>query len=157
MRIVSAYKKRAVLIMIVVMSFHILSGSGLLCAREHVLPVRAGVGEDAALAGSLTDRGSAEVSVGTSPRLDNRSGPAKCSCKKKQKCAAIPRAIITSNPTHRVSEFQRQAKSVCCDALVPQMTTEWFAAKSSPPLMELGNRAPTHCFTPLSLSCILLI
>jgi hypothetical protein len=157
MSIIGAYKKRAVLIMIVVMSLHILGGSGLICAKEHVPPVRAGAGENGALAVTLPDHGIAEVSARTSTSLDNKGTPSQCSCKKKQKCAAIPRAIITSNPSHRLSDFQRQAKSVCCDALVPQMTTEWVTAKCHSPLAELGSRAPSHCLTPLALSCILLI
>jgi hypothetical protein len=143
--------------MIVVMSFHILSGLRLFCADRGLPPIRAHEGGNVALAASLPGHGSAEVSAGTSKELDNKGGPSRCSCKKKPKCAAIPRAIITSNPAHRVSELQRQAKSLCYDTLVPQMTTKWFAAKHAPPLIELGSRAPSHSLTPLSLTCILLI
>jgi hypothetical protein len=157
MKKISAYKNRAVIIMIVVMSFHILSGLRLFCADRVLPPIRDHAGDKVALAVALPGHGSTEVSAGTSTGLDNKGGPSRCSCKKKPKCVAIPRAVITSNPAHRVSELQRQAKSLCYDTLVPQMTTKWFAAKHAPPLIELGGRAPSHCLTPLSLTCVLLI
>jgi hypothetical protein len=157
MKKISAYKNRAVIIMIFVMSFHILSGLRLFCADRILPPIRAHAGGNVALAVTLPGHGSADVSAGISTGLDNKGDPSQCSCKKKPKCAAIPRAVITSNPAHRVSELQRQAKSLCYDTLVPQMTTKRFAEKHAPPLIELGSRAPSHCLTSLSLTCILLI
>jgi hypothetical protein len=157
MKKISAYKKKAVLLMIVVMSFHVVGGLRLFCANQVLPPVRAVSGENGSLAVTPTDRGSAEVFVGASIGLDKKGGSSQCGCKKKPKCAAIPRAAITSNPPHRFSEFQRQAKSICSDVIVPQMTTGCFAARGTPLFMELGSRAPSSSRNPLSLTCILLI
>jgi hypothetical protein len=151
MKKITAYRRSAGLVMVVMMSAHIFSGLGLLCPTETLRMFRAlGIAPSgnarAEIAGSNWDN-----------TVASRGGTSKCCCKKHKKCPAIPRAAITSNPTHRFNEVQFQAKSVCCDSLVPQVTDHRFSARGDRPLMELAWCAPFYCSNPLALTSILLI
>jgi hypothetical protein len=156
MKKISAYTRRAGFIMIVVMSFNIVSGLRLFCADDFLASFRAHGIESVALAVTVPSTGSAEVSAGASANSDGKGGTVPCRCKKK-KCPTIPRKFITLKPTHRLSEFQRQAKSQGCDSLVPQVTGHRFAARGDRPPMELGWSAPFFCSNPLALTSVLLI
>jgi len=155
---ISANKRRAGLIMSVVMTFHLFSGLGLFCADEFLASFRAYVSESAgALAATAPEDGISGASAGNSVNSHGKGGTLPCSCKKKKKCPAIPRTVITSNPTHRLSEFQRLAKSECCDSLVPQVTGRHFFTRGNTPLLELASHAASYSSTPLALTCVLLI
>ncbi len=144
--------------MIVVMSFHLFSGVGLFCGNEFFASFRAYVAESAgALAATAPEDGISGASAGTSVSFHGKGGTLPCSCKKKKKCPAIPRTVITSNPTHRMSEFQRLAKSECGDSLVSQVTGRHFFAVGNTPLLELASHAASYSNTPLALTCVLLI
>jgi hypothetical protein len=154
---ISAYKRRAGFIMVVVMSFNIVSGLRLFCADNFLASFRTHGIESVALAVAVPGTDNAEVSAGASANSDGKGGAVPCSCKKKKKCPAIPRTVIISNPSHRLSEFQRQAKSQCCDSLVPQVTDQRFAARGAKPTMGLGWSAPFFSSNPLALTSVLLI
>lgn len=147
MKKIGAYRKWAGIVMAIVMSFHIFSGLRLFCPGAVLEPLRA-VGIDVgALSRIAAGHDSGKIAVAGAK---SRSDTSKCNCKKK--CPVIPRALITSNPTQRFNEVQRQFKSVCCYSLVSDVTDYRFVTGSGPPLSELA-----HSSTPLSLTCVLLI
>lgn len=156
MKKIGAYKNRGALVMALVLSYQLLTGTGLFCAIQIPHPPLSLANHQTALPGSTADRedssGSAGINAG-----DSQGRTLPCSCKKHKKCPAIPRAIITSNPTHWFSEFPHQAKSDCYDALVPHAMEHRIAAKGGPPLMKLAWCAPFFCSNPLALTSVLLI
>ena len=157
MKKITAYKRSAGVLMVVVMSGHIFSGLGLFCPTETLRMFRALGIARVALGITLSDHDRGEVSGNGWDAAWSQGGTSKCCCKKHKKCPAIPREAITSNPTHRFHEVQFQAKSVCCDSLVPQVTDHRFAARGDRPLMELAWCAPFFCSNPLALTSVLLI
>jgi hypothetical protein len=157
MKKITAYKRSAGVVMVVMMSAHIFSGLGLLCPTETLRMFRALGIARVALGIAPSGNTSAEVSGNGWDTAWSQGGTSKCCCKKQTKCPAIPRAAITSSPTHRFQGLQIQAKSVCCDSLVRQVTDHRFAARGDRPLMELAWCAPFSCSNPLALTSVLLI
>jgi hypothetical protein len=156
MKKICTYRRSASVVMAVVMSVHVFGGLGLFCASETLRMFRAlGIGTVALGIISSDDPG--EVTGSAWDTAGSQGGNSNCCCKKHKKCSAIPRAAITSNPTHRFQSVQFQAKSVCCDSLVPQATEHRFAARGDRPLMELAWCAPSFCSNPLALTSVLLI
>jgi len=139
-----------------VMTVHVFGGLGLFCASETLRMFRAlGIGTVALGIISSDDPG--EVSGSAWDTAGSQGGNSNCCCKNHKKCPAIPRTAITSNPTHRFQEVQRQAKSVCCDSLGPQVTSHHFAGRGDKPLMKLAWCEPFFCSNPLALTSVLLI
>jgi hypothetical protein len=157
MKKIIAHKKSAGLIMVVMMSVHIFSGLGLMCPTETLRMFRALGVARVALGITSSDHDRGAVSGSDWDIVWSQGRTSKCCCKKHKKCPAIPRAAITSNPTHRFNEVQFQAKSVCCDSLVPHVTDHRFSARGDRPLIELAWCAPFYCSNPLALTSILLI
>ncbi|MBI5250556.1 MAG: hypothetical protein HY912_13780 [Desulfomonile tiedjei] len=157
MKKISAYKRRAGVVMVVVMSLHIFSGLRLFCADDFLASLRVYGSNAGAIAANASGTGDTEVSVDDSINFDAKGGTLPCSCKKKKKCPTIPRAAITSNPNHRSSEFQRLAKSVCCDSSTCQVADNLALAGGYSPLLDLASFSACHSFTPLALTCVLLI
>ncbi len=150
------YKRRfGFIVTIVVICVHGLSGLQIFCTDGFIGALR--VPGSLFYAGAVTASGNANVSADNSVNSNTKGGTLPCSCKKKKKCPAIPRAAITSNPTHRPSEFQRLAKSECCDSLVPQVVDLRFFTRGNTPLLELAWCSPFYSSTPLALTCVLLI
>ena len=156
MKKITAYKRWAGLVMVVMMSVHIFSGLGPLCPTETLGMFRALGIARVALGITLSDHNRGEVSGNGWDTAWSQGGTSKCCCKKHKKCPAIPRAI-TSNPAHRFHGVQFQAKSLSCDSLVPPVTDHRFAARGDRPLMELAWCAPFFCSNPLALTSVLLI
>ena len=142
--------RSAGLALVVVMGVHLFSGLGLFCTTETLRSFRT-----LGISSSGHDRG--EVSGSAWDTAGSQGGSSKCCCKKHKKCPAVPRAAITSNPTHRFHEVQLQAKSVCYDSLVPQVRDHCFAGRGDKPLMELAWCAQFYCSNPLALTSVLLI
>lgn len=142
--------------MAVVMTVHLLSGLGLFCANETIRSIRA-LGIDLVAIGITASEDRGEVSGSGWDTAGSQDGNSNCCCKKHKKCPAIPRAAITSNPTHRFYEVERQSKSVCCESFFPKVTDHRFATGGGPPSMELVSRAPFYSSSPLELTSILLI
>jgi hypothetical protein len=157
MKKITAYKRSAGVLMVVMMSAHVFSGLGLLCPTETLRMFHALGIARVALGITLSDDDRGEVSGNGWDTAWSQGGASKCCCKKHKKCAAIPRVAITSNPTHRFHEVQFQAKSVCCDSLVAEVTDHRFAARGDKPLMVLAWCAPFSCSNPLALTSVLLI
>jgi hypothetical protein len=157
MQRISAYKRRAGIIAMIVMSSYFVSGLRLFCADDFLLPLRSFASNAATAVATASGAEDTEVSAHASVSFDATGGTSPCSCKKKKKCPAIPRTVITSNPTHRLSEFQRLAKSECCDSLVPQVTGHHFFTRGNTPLLELASHAAFYSSTPFALTCVLLI
>lgn len=157
MKKITAHKKSAGLVMVVMMSVHIFSGLGLLCPTETLRMFRALGIARVALGITLSDHDRGEVSGNGWDTARSQGGTSKCCCKKHKKCPAVPRVAIISNPTHRFHEIQVQAKSVCCDSLVSHLTDHRFAARGARPLIELAWCAPFFCSNPLALTSVLLI
>jgi hypothetical protein len=156
MKKISAYQKKAGIIMVVVMSFHSFTGFGVFCADRSLASFKAGASGGASLTVTAPDDNNVDVSPGTFVNSHGKTGTLPCSCQKK-KCPAIPRAAITSTPTHRLNEFQRLAKSECCDSLVSQVIDHHFVSRGNTPLLELAWYIPLYSYTPLALTCVLLI
>jgi len=154
---ITAYKRSAGVLMVVVMSAHIFSGLGLLCPTETLRMFHAIGIARAALEITLSDHDRGEVSGNGRDTSWSQGRTSNCCCKKHKKCPAIPRVAITSNPTHRFHEVQTQAKSLCCDSLVTRVTDHRFAARGDRPLMELAWGAPFFCSNSLELTSVLLI
>ena len=155
---ISAYRRRAGIITVFVMISYLFSGLGIFCADASLAQFRThGMDNSSAVAVTPPDRDNGEVSAGASGNRDRKGGTLPCSCKKKKKCPAIPRAAIISNPTHRSSEFQRLAKSDCWDALVSQTMDIHFVTRGNTPLLELAWRSSFFSSPPLALTCVLLI
>ena len=157
MKKISTYRRSASVVMAVVMSVHVFGGLGLFCANETLRMFRALGIARVALGITLSDRDRGEVSGNDWDTAWSQGGTSKCCCKKHKKCPAIPRTAITSNPTHRFQEVQRQAKSVCCDSLGPRATSHHFAGRGDKPLMKLAWCEPFFCSNPLALTSVLLI
>jgi hypothetical protein len=157
MKKITAYKRSACLVMVLMMSVHVLSGLGLFCPTETLRLFRALGIARVALGIAPSGNASAEVTRDGWDTAWSHGGTSKCCCKKHKKCPAIPRVAIASNPTHRFHEIQVQAKSVCCDSLVPHLTDHRFAARGDRPLVELAWCAPFFCSNPLELTSVLLI
>ncbi|MFH0822335.1 MAG: hypothetical protein V2B18_06250 [Pseudomonadota bacterium] len=156
MKRIGAYKKQLVLVLVVVVSFHLLGGTGLSCAimSSHRVPSSEGNRPNPAVAGD--DLAGASGAVWNADRDPARNSP--CSCKKQKKCPAVPRATLTSNPTHRVNEFQRLIKAVCQDTLGSSMTEARFVTRAGASLVEsVCTVTVSFTPTPLELTCILLI
>jgi hypothetical protein len=157
MKKISAYKRRAGIIVIIVMSAYIVSGLRLFCADDFLASLRVYGSNTGTFSASASGFGDTDVSAEDSMNLDAKDGTLPCTCKKKKKCPAIPRATITSNPNHRSSEFQRLAKSVCCDCSPGRVTDNLFPAGGHNPLLDLASLRACHSCTPLAVTCILLI
>jgi hypothetical protein len=157
MKKITAYKRSAGVLMVVVMSAHIFSGLGLYCPTETIRMFRALGMARVALGITSSDLDRGEVSGNAWNTAVIQGGTSKCCCKKHKKCPAIPREAITSNPTHRFHAVQVQAKSVCCDSLVPRVTDRRFASRGDRPLMELAWCAQFYCSNPLALTSVLVI
>ncbi len=157
MKKISAYRRSAGIAMAVVMTVHLLSGLGLFCANETIRSIRA-LGIDlVAIIGITASEDRGEVSGSSWDTAGSQDGNSNCCCKKHKKCPAIPRAAITSNPTHRFQKVQCQAKSVCYESFFPNVADHHFAKGGDPPLMEMVSRAPFYSSSPLELTSILLI
>jgi hypothetical protein len=157
MKKTGAYKRSWGLVMVAVMSVHIFSGWGILCAKEALRPIRALGSDPVAYTIAAPDYDGGGVVGRASSTPESKQRTSKCCCKKQKKCPPIPRAAITSNPTHRFYEGQFQAVSLCCQPLVPQETGHWFAAKGAGSQMDLAWCAPFFCSNPLALTSVLLI
>jgi hypothetical protein len=150
----TAYKNRGALVMALVFGWQLLTGTGFFCVNQYPHAFRS-AGSDRAP--------SAEATVhpeDPSPRAWNgadSAGAPPCSCKKKKKCPTIPRTAITSNPTHRCNEVNRQVKSACGDSLVLNVRHDHFAFGSAPPFLKQERSVPFASSTPLSNTCVLLI
>jgi hypothetical protein len=157
MKKIGVYKRKAGIIMIIVMSFHFFAGMRLFCADESLALLRANgsnVGDITALGSPIANK---ETSVNQTANGNGSGRTVPCGCKKKKKCPAIPRAIITSNPTHRPSEFQRLTKSECRDSLIALVTDRSFRARGDGPLLASAVSESFHSSTPLAFTCVLLI
>ncbi len=157
MKKISAYKRSTGIVMVVMMSVHIFGGLGLFCPTEALRLLRALGIARVALGIAPSGNASAEVTGDGWDTGWSQGGISRCCCKKHKKCPAIPRVAITSNPTHRFHEIRVQAKSVCCDSLVPHVTDHRFSARGDRPLIELAWCAPFFCSNPLALASVLLI
>jgi hypothetical protein len=146
----NACRRSAVVTLVVVMGVHIFSGWGLFCTNETLRSFRA-----LGIASSGHDRG--EVSGSGWDIGGTQGGSPNCCCKKHKKCPAIPRAAITSNPTQRFNEVQRQFKSVGCNFLVSHPADYRLVTGSGPPLMELAWCSSLYSSSSLALTCVLLI
>ena len=157
MKNITAYKRWAVVVMIVVMGFDIFTGLRPLCANG-LGPIFRALGMDrlgVAIAAPNDDR---EQIFGSAwATAEGRGGTSKCCCKRQKSCPAIPRTAITSNPTQRFNEVQRDAQLVYCDSFVPQGPDLRLATRGNAALLELAWRATLYSFTPLELTCVLLI
>jgi hypothetical protein len=143
--------------MAVVMSVHVFSGLGLSCANEALRPFR-GLGVDpVALGIASAGHDSGEVYATDGVAAESKGGTSRCCCKKQKKCPVIPRAAITSNPTHRFHEGPSQAKAASCHYLVAELTDYRFSGRNDKPLVEFAWCAPFFCANPLALSSVLLI
>ncbi len=157
MKKVSAYRRSAGLAMAVVMSVHILIGPGFFCAKGFLPPFRS-VGTDLVVfAATPPGHDSLEVAGTGLDNSESQRGTSNCSCKKQKKCPAIPRAIITTNPTHRFYEVQLQAKLMCPDYFGCQATDHRFGSEENRLLIELSWCSPFCCTNPLALTSVLLI
>jgi len=155
MKKLSIYRRSTGLVMALVMGVHLFGGSGLFCTNESLRFLRAAGIDPAAIGLNSSDRG--KVSDSAWNAAGNQGGNSNCCCKKHKKCPAIPRAAVTSNPTHRVHEIQSQAKSVRHYSVVAWADDHCFAAGADKPLTELARCAPFSCSDPLSLTSVLLI
>ncbi len=150
---ISAYRKCVGIVMAILMGLHIFSGLRLFCPGALIPPLLA-LGLDISAVESIApEQNRGEISTG---RSDSRGGASKCCCKKQTQCPISPRAAIASNPNQRFNDVQRQFKSECCRSLVSHVTYYSFVTGSGPPLTELASTFLSP-FTPLSLSCVLLI
>lgn len=157
MKKIGAYKRKAGIIMIIVMCFHIFAGLRLFCADESLALLRANGSTVDGIAAIGSPTANREVSFNQAANGNGKGGTVPCGCKKKKKCPAIPRAIITSNPTHRPSEFQRLTKSECRDSLIAQVTDRSLLTGGDRPLLASDVSESFHSSTPLAFTCVLLI
>jgi hypothetical protein len=157
MKEINAYRRWAGLVMVAVMSLQVFAGLRPFCSTGFVVPFRT-VGIDGrTYAMTAADHNGAELSGGVGEISERRGEPVKCCCKKQAKCAAIPRAAITSNAAHRFNELQRLSKSAYYEYFVPQVTDHRLVARGHTPLLELASGALSHFVTPIELTCVLLI
>lgn len=157
MKKIGACKRRAGIIVIIVMSTYIVSGLRLFCADDFLSSLRFYGSNAGASMAAVSGTDSAQISAGDSVNLNAKGRTLPCSCKKKKKCPAIPRATITSNPTHRLSEFQRLANAECRDLLNAQVMSHRLFAGGDAPLLDSCSFSACRSFTPLALTCVLLI
>ena len=154
MKKIGAYRRWAACIMIVMMSLQIFTGLRLFCPGVLLAPLRA-VGIDVgALSSIAPEHDSGEIAAADA---ESQGSTSKCNCKKHKNCPVIPRVVITSNPTQRFNEVQRQFKSVSCHSLVSHVTDYGLVTGSGPPPTELASCKSLYSSTPLSLTCVLLI
>jgi hypothetical protein len=156
MKKISAYKRRVGLIAIIVVSVYTVSGLRLFCADDFHASLRVYGSNAGSIAASASGIGNTEFSADGSMNLDAKRGTIPCSCKKKKKCPAIPRAAIIPNPG-RASEFERLTKSVCCGSSPGQITDDLALAGGYSPFPDACGFSACHSFTPLALTCVLLI
>jgi hypothetical protein len=155
MKRIGAYKNWGALVTMFVLSFQLLTGTGLFCANRFPHSARSLENDRTGLAATFGD--SEDHSA---PALEKAAGQGRtlpCTCKKGKNCPAIPRAALISNPTHRFYEVQRRLGSACCDGLSADVTDHRFALGTAPPYWEAMCETPFYSATPLSITCILLI
>jgi hypothetical protein len=155
MKMIGAYRREAGLVMAIVMSFHLVVGSGFLCANQ--VPRPAGASRSDRVASAITSAARGSSSEGVVEHSGSRNGTFPCSCKKQKKCPTIPRAAFTANPTHRFHGAQRQFRSVCCDSLASHVRSHSLASKGDPPFLELEWHTSMNSPSPLVIACVLLI
>jgi hypothetical protein len=143
--------------MAIVMSVHMLGVPGLYCAKGSFPPFRSFVIGLVGLSVTPPEDGRVEVASAGRDNPQSQRGSSNCSCKKQKKCPAIPRAVITSNPTYRFNEVQRQAKSGCLGSLVFRVPDHRCVSGENRLLMELACLSPFSSSNPLALACVLLI
>jgi hypothetical protein len=151
-------KRCAAIAMIMVMCFHFMSGSKLLCML--LLPLQASASDSVPHTIMPANYDSGQVRANSGVDTRNTHKPLGSCCKKGKSCPTIPRSLITSNSTHRVSEFQRLAKSASHDSSVldAREFCYGYGYGNAIPLMESTYYASVRpSFTPLSMTCILLI
>jgi len=157
MRNITAYKKWTVLFLIVVMSFDVFTGLRPLCASGLTPLFRAlGIERIPPAIGSADDD-NGQTSGSLLAGAEGRGGSSKCCCKKQTKCPAIPRSAITSKPTQRFNEVQREVKSVCSGSLVDLAPDHRLITRGDTALLELACRGCSCTSPPLDLTCVLLI
>lgn len=157
MRNITAYNKWAVLVVIVVMGFDLLTGLRPMCASGLAPFIRARGIERVPAALPSPDDENGQTPGGVLVAGEGRGGTSKCCCKKQSKCPTIPRSAIASNPIQRFNEVQRQAQSECCVCLLDQVLDHRVSTRGDTALLELVCSA-SYCFSsPLELTCVLLI
>lgn len=155
MTILGALNKQGAIIMALVLSCQLLTGTGFFCAGKIPNLSRSVVSDRTASAGATVDR---EVdSAGPWISADGHPGMPPCTCKKQKKCPTIPRSTLTSNPTYRFNEVQRQFWSAFADLLTPDLADCRVASGGSPPFLRSAWDKPFSPQNPLAISCVLLI
>jgi len=149
-----AYKRRAALVMVLVLACQLLSGTGFFCANKFPHPSRSSGNDRTAPDVSALERGN--LSDTTWKNAESQGKPRPCTCKK-HKCPTIPRTTLVAHPTHRFNAAQRQFRSTCCLSLTVDLRSHRFAFGSAPPFMESDSGTPFYCSTPLSITGVLLI
>jgi hypothetical protein len=150
-----ALNKQGAIIMALVLSCQLLTGTGFFCAGKIPNLSRSVVSDRTASAGATVSR--EDDSAGPGIHADDHGGTLPCTCKKQKKCPTIPRSTLTSNPTYRFNEVQRQFWSASADALTPDLTDYRVASGGSPPFLRSAWDKPFSPYTPLGISCVLLI
>ncbi len=153
-----AHRRWAAFAMIMVMCFHFISASKLLCVLLLPLQISGSDSVPQTLVPADSDSGQGLTNSGVDTR--NKNKPSGSCCKKGKSCPIIPRSLITSNPTHQFSEFQRTAKSACNDSSILDSTEfccGYGSASAIPPMESTCYASVRPSFTPLSLTCVLLI
>jgi len=149
-----AYKRRAALVMALVLACHLLGGTGIFCANRFPHPSRVSGNERTAPAVTAQAVGNVFSAVANSVHRGGKTAP--CNCKKHQ-CPTIPRSALTSDPAHRFNEDQRQSRTVCGDSVALDATDHRFALGSAPPFIGLVWGTTFSSLTPLASTCTLLI
>ncbi len=151
---IGAYKRRAALVMALVLACHLLGGTGLFCANQFPHASRSSGNNRTAPVVAANDQGGVSPTVWSNADSQGRTSP--CSCKK-HKCPTIPRTTLASNPTHRFNEVQRQVRSACADSLAADVTNHRFASGSASPFMRFVWGTAFSRSTLLVSTCVLLI
>jgi hypothetical protein len=152
---IGAYNNRTAVIMGVVLSCQLLTGTGFFCAGQFPYPTR--VSGNAPGAAAATVPGAEDFSQNALSDADSRGGTLPCTCKKQKKCPAIPRAAIASHPNHRISVVQHPSGSGRGDSLARELTDRRLASGCAPPFMKVVWGSPSYFFAPLEITCVLLI
>lgn len=155
MKKIGAYKNRGALVMVLALSFQLLTGTGFFCATQYPNASLSLGDNRTTMAGTLADHG--DVSTSARNSADGQGRKLPCSCKDRNQCLPIPRVALILNPAQEFEEVQRKSRALVCDSFVPDVLVLSLASNGAPPFTDLIGRTTPSSPPPLRITSVLLI
>jgi hypothetical protein len=137
--------------MVLVLSFQLLTGTGLFCAGRCPNTSRS-LGDDRT---TIADHGSVSTSAPSS--ADSQSRKVPCGCKDPNRCPPIACLALILNLAQELVEVQRQPRALLCDSVVANVLVLGLASSGAPLFTDLIGITTPYSPPPLTIISVLLI